>query len=481
MKKKRCLAAVPYLVLAVALSLPATASPAAGWVGTSTSHFALYTTEQHDGGQEILGRLETARRFFAHTGWTSQDSKQRVDILAFGPGNEFDSYRINPGAYAFYQRTHAGDFVIMRSLEPERYSVVVHEYTHFIMEHAGLKLPLWLNEGLADLYSTVQSRKAQVVVGAVPTGRDTTLNTRPWMDWPTLAAVNHHSPYYRQPDKMLIFYAQSWALTHMLALDAAYTEGFHRFLAAVSGGASTQDALATVYHKTLEQVGQELREYAGSKRMAARLVDLDARPGELEASEVGDAGKRVDFALAEVLAANPQTLGEAKSRLEMLTAKYPDDPRPEEALGFLTMRAGMKKDAQEHFSRAAKAGSHDAETLFGLAHLKIEAEGPSMEAIELLQRAVAADSTHYNARLELGFVAAKYKRFDLAIDALEKLGAPKPEHVYSVSYMIAYSLVELHQGNRAKEYAELARKQGCNPDEQEQAACLLRYIEQAGE
>jgi hypothetical protein len=39
-----------------------------------------------------------------------------------------------------------------------------------------------------------------------------------WLDWNTLFAVDRESPYYNELDKMSIFYAQSWALTHMLML-----------------------------------------------------------------------------------------------------------------------------------------------------------------------------------------------------------------------------------------------------------------------
>jgi len=447
-------------------------------MGRATSHFAIYTTDPHDGGQSILGRLEAARLFFEQTGWAAKDRPVQLSILAFGSSREYESYGLNPSAYAFYQRTRDGDYVVMRDLEPEHFGVAVHEYTHFVVEHTGLDLPLWLNEGIADLYSTVECHKSQVLVGIAPEGRLETLSRRRWMDWSTLASVDRDSAYYQQTDKMLLFYAQSWALTHMLAMDPAYSGQFKDFLAAMSNGATTDAATLAVYHKSLEQIGHELEEYVGSKRMAARLVDVDVRSGSELTADVSDAAKRVEFALADVLAANPRAAAAAVSRLETLTAKYPNDPHSEETLGFLAMRAGQQRDAEEHFARAVQWHSQNPEVWFRLAHLKLRESGPSAEVMDLLERVVAADSSHYNARLELGFAAAKIGRFEAAVTALEGIGKLQAQHAYVVSYTLAYCLAELRQGNRARVYAERAKTDAASNADREQVAGLLRYIDQ---
>ena len=213
---------------------------------------------------------------------------------------------MNPAAYAFYQKTREGDFVVMRDLMPEHFPVAVHEYTHFVVEHAGLRLPLWLNEGLADFYSTLSAHKAQVILGEAPAGRQETLASQSWLDWQTLMAVDHESPYYREPQKMLLFYAQSWAMVHMLALDPEYDGGFTQFLKAVSAGATVASAMSTVYHKDLAQVEEDVCSYVGSKRMGTRVLNIDARLPSLETTEVANAERRVEFALADILATNPQ-------------------------------------------------------------------------------------------------------------------------------------------------------------------------------
>jgi Flp pilus assembly protein TadD len=454
-------------------------SPAmSGWTGQATAHFAIFTAQHGGGGRELLERLEMARLFFEKTGWASRDLKQPLSILAFNSEKEFDAYRPISSAFAFYQHTREGDFVLMRSLEPEHYSAVVHEYTHFIVEHSGLKLPIWLNEGLADFYSTLESRQAQAIVGGAPAGREETLRHNDWMDWQALTAVDHDSPYYRQLDRMRIFYSQSWALVHLLALNTAYEDKLHGFLTAISGSSPAADPWSPTYHKTLHDLGSEAEQDFRANRLKSQVVDLDIRPGALQSAEVADPIKQTEFALADAQAANPSALEDAKLRLEMLTVKYPDDPRAEESLGFLMWRVGRKSEAEQHFACAVKNRSQDPEVLFLLAHIELARGGSSDEAIDLLQRSLLGNPTYYNALLELGFAAAKREKFELAADTLGKITEPRAEHAFQISYTLAYCLSELHQNNRARASAEQSRKIASNPNDKQQAAELLAYIQQ---
>ncbi len=477
--KEKSYTATFCVLLGLIAAYPALGRTITEWVGSSTPHFVVLTTDRKDGGQEILERLEVARQFFEKTGWADPNHVQPVNILAFNSDKEYYAYHFNPSAYAFYQETPKGDYVVMRDLAPEHFSVAVHEYTHSVVGHTGMNLPLWLNEGIADFYSTMECRDAKVLLGIAPPGREEFLKTRHWIDWTTLATTGQDSPYYQQPEKMLLFYAQSWALVHMLAMDPAYADGFMKFLKAVSDGASTDAALTAVYHKTLAQIGAEVVDYAGSKRMKAHLVNVDARTSAFETRAVAEAEKHAEFGLAEVLAANPGTADEAKTRLAELTVKYPGDPRSEESLGYLAMRSGSQQEAAQHLSRAVNSNSQNPDVLFRLAYLKLQSGGSNDEVIDLLRRVLAVDGNHYNALLELGCTAAKSGRFEMAVEALKKIAQPKPEHAYVVSYTLAYSLIELGNGSEARHYAQRATELAGGAKDRAEATGLISYIERA--
>jgi len=477
MSTSPCLAAaLAFLVIGACVASPL--SPIVEWFGRATAHFTIFTKGSDPGGDELLGRLETARLFFKGVGWAARDLKLPLSIVAFPSPKEFEAYRFNPAAFAFYQRTHHGDFVLMRALEPEHYSVAIHEYTHFVVEHSGLKLPLWLNEGLADFYSTVQYKKAESVLGLPPGGRMDNLRSRSWLDWSALATVDRSSPYYHQQDKMLAFYAQSWALVHVLALDPAYSSKFQSFLLAITESANSEDAILTTFHKSLQEIGHEVEEDVKNQRMEPVGINVDIRPGALETAPVADSDKLAEYALADVQAADPNSQSEAKAHFAVLATRYPDDPHSEESLGFLAMRYGAKAEAEQHFTRAVKAHSQDPEVLFTLAHLRLLRDDSGEDVMGLLKRAVAADGTYYNALLELGFTAAKNEDFDLAVETLSKIKEPKKEHLYAVMYNLAYCFSELHQSSKARPYAEQSIKQATNTQDREEAQSLLRFITQ---
>jgi tetratricopeptide (TPR) repeat protein len=103
--------------------------------------------------------------------------------------------------------------------------------------------------------------------------------------------------------------------------------------------------------------------------------------------------------------------------------------------------------------------------------------------MELLNRALEINPDYYDARLELGFVAAKAKKFDLAASALSaasqlaKRDNPHPEHAYMLSYTLAYCYAQLNRADQALEYGEKAKRAARSGQDQEQTANLLRYID----
>ena len=50
------------------------------------------------------------------------------------------------------------------------------------------------------------------------------------LDIPTLTSVDHDSSYYNEEGKAGIFYAQSWALIHMLNFAPEYRPGLANFI-----------------------------------------------------------------------------------------------------------------------------------------------------------------------------------------------------------------------------------------------------------
>lgn len=44
----------------------------------------------------------------------------------------------------------------MPRLSPEKFGVAAHEYAHLFLHSKGLRPPLWLAEGIAEIFSTIR-------------------------------------------------------------------------------------------------------------------------------------------------------------------------------------------------------------------------------------------------------------------------------------------------------------------------------------
>ena len=238
---------------------------------------------------------------------------------------------------------------------------------------------------------------------------------------------------------------------------------------------SASQAFQTVYHKNLDDISGELQAYTQRNHWSDGVVGFDPKPFD-SPNRIKTAQADVDLALAEISAANPHKGVAAVASLQSFTAKYADKPQAEESLGYLALHQNRLEDARVHFAAAVARHSDDPEVIFYLAHLNLTLSGSREEIIALLQRVLELRPEHYNARLELGFTAAKAKRFDVAAGASPGIKDLKAEHAYVVYYTLAYCYTQMTDDDTARSYAQRAQKAATNPKDIAQVANLLRFV-----
>src|SRR5262245_4490907 len=125
--------------------------------------------------------------------------------------------RDNVGGY-FLPGSHLN--YIALTIDKERvnpYAVIFHEYEHFVLHNSLVRLPLWLDEGLAEFYSTFETDgELKVTIGAPIAQHIFELRGHPIIPFKTLLSVDHKSPHYNETNKAGMFYAASWAIVHYL-------------------------------------------------------------------------------------------------------------------------------------------------------------------------------------------------------------------------------------------------------------------------
>ena len=446
------------------------------WIRVSTPHFEMYTTNSEKQAVRALQTFEEALYFFSESSPAKVAPEGRVRVIAFSSEKEYKPYRLNGGSFAYYLRGRERDYIVMQDVEPEHAQAAIHEYTHLFVEHLKLQFPIWLNEGIAEVYSSLEPRGNQALVGRPLEGRELTLLTQRWVDWNVLFAVDQNSPYYNESDKMSVFYAQSWALTHMLMLGDGYRQWFTKFLVAVASGKPAPEALNAVYGKSVKDIDKDLHSYLNRSTVTASVFNVKLEKAALEPEVEPLQPFDTDLALADILAARPGTAEEARTRLLALEKEHPESADVEESLGYLAWEKGDLALTRTHFGMAVQRGSKDPDMILSYAQMMRAAGAPASEAVPLLMQVTALKPNDDEARLELGLAALDNKQYGFALSTLSAMKTVKPENAYRFYIALAYCRMNLGDEAGAKQLAQKALSLSKDPTEGLQAENLLAYL-----
>jgi hypothetical protein len=185
-------------------------------------------------------------------------------------------YQGKPKAVAGY--AFAGrdlNYIAMLSSAEAGERVIFHEYTHMILSNAVATVPLWLNEGLADFYSTFAlmdgGKRAQI--GRPIAEHLLLLSGSLRVPLGDLLKVDHTSPFYNEAERAGDFYAESWALTHMLVNgQPSRAAELADYLRRVGGGESVMQAWEQVFGTARTE--SDLRRYLTRPTYMTLVVDF---------------------------------------------------------------------------------------------------------------------------------------------------------------------------------------------------------------
>ena len=127
--------------------------------GFDSPDFEVLTNAGAGVGRDVLRRFEQIRHVFESR--TGRGSLTPLPVRVFVFRNEpgFHQYQVNPNSAGYYQAGQERDYIAMHISGADLYRVVYHEYTHLLLRHAGYQVPVWFNEGTAELFSTADVTK----------------------------------------------------------------------------------------------------------------------------------------------------------------------------------------------------------------------------------------------------------------------------------------------------------------------------------
>ncbi len=440
----------------------------------ASSNFEMYTTGGERSARDTLRYFEQVHSFFAQTMPHTVEKAPQVRIVAFNSQKEYEPYRINEFAVAYYQSSGDHDYIVMSHTGAETFPTAVHEYVHLVVRHSNLHLPPWLNEGIAELYSTLRPMGDKILVGVLVPGRHQALLQEKWVPLETIMGAGHDSPYYNEKSKAGSLYNEGWALTHMLALSPEYHAKFSQLLRSISDGTPSAVALEQAYGKPLNKIETDLLGYLRGGRFQGVLI-----PAKLEQSGDHLTAEPADEFNVKLLLAEindrPSKEDATRKALEDLIAGNPKRPEAYVDLAYLDWRQKRSSEARENFGEAFDLGSRNPQMLWLYGRMAETHE--AARSIQVLGELVKQEPDRLDARLEL---ASVQYRTHAAKDVLETLAPVKkvtPEDAPRLLTLLALANMEVGDREKARIAANQLKNVSTKLEDRDRADSILRFID----
>lgn len=437
-----------------------------------SDNFEIYSTASEGSTRETLTYFEQIRSFFLQTTGKGIDAAPPITLVAFGSPKEYEPYRLNDFATAYYHQTVDHDYIVLGSVGVEKFPVAVHEYVHFVTRHQNLKLPVWLNEGVAEVYSTLKPQAGKILVGSMIPGRHEALLREKWVPLSVILGVDHQSPYYNEKAKAGNFYNEAWALTHMLMLGDSYRPLFPKLLAAVDDGSLSAEVLTKIYGKPVAALEKDLQGYLRGDRFAAAFLPakLPKIPQDLHGAEPPPFD--VGLLLAQ-LTMRPGKLEESRKAFEALAVQEPQRPEPYATLAYLDWQARQPDAARVNYRKAFERGDRNPRVLWDYGRLS-EADAP--EATKVFEALLALEPGRADVRMELAQVQLRARRPGAALATLAPLQNVTPDDAPRLFKLLSYTLIQLENRDEARKAAQRWQEVAKTGPDKDEAASFLERI-----
>ncbi|HTV08831.1 MAG TPA: hypothetical protein VMD97_07295 [Candidatus Aquilonibacter sp.] len=417
-----CLSA---LCVAALLAGRAYADSAPEWREVSTPHFTVVTDAGEKQARHVAAQFERMQAVF-HKLIPSAESDAGSPIVVLALKNRRDFQALEPADYLGKGRLDlAGLFLesndriyILVRLDAggeHPYSVVYHEYTHYITRHANL--PLWLNEGIAEFYQNTDIDAHEVRLGQPSTDDLQYLRTQSLLPLPTLFMVDHGSPYYHDEQKGSIFYSESWALTDMLMINdfRNKTHVLENYSKAVTSGQTSLTAAVATFGdlKRLEEALDAHVSHGDYAFLRMPInIPIDEASYKMETLSSADA----DAFRADVLVSDGRA-DDAKKLLEGVLSADPNNALAHESEGMLDLRQGDTEGARKEYGEAIALHSNSYLAWYYAAVLTIGSGRREDPAVETdLQQCLKLNPEFAPANDALaGYYAAMHRNLDDAV------------------------------------------------------------------
>jgi len=423
------------------------------WTEARSTHFTVITDAGDTEAARVALRFERLRVVFSRLWPTARTTPRQVLIVA--PRSAGRMSALLPTEWSRDDSAHPAGLMVAG---PDRIylalggddagvfpgSVAIHEYVHVLVESNLPWAPLWLNEGLAEFFAAGRAADEPATFGVPHPTHLAILRHTTWLPLTTVLTATRGSAAVRQRSTCAVFYAQAWALVHYLKLGdgGRHAASLTAFTALIARGVPIEQAAREALGD-LDALEQRLRAYVrGETFFDARLpVGQESAPpqvttralmewqaamvlGDLmahverlaDAEHLLETAARAEDRSAELwerralLAIERRQVPEALAAADRSLALDASRPlaRYLRAVALLAAADGLTrestKEAEIELRRALAGAPWLAPAYTTLGGLIAARDGATLEALALIERAIALDPSTIGHHVALGQV-----------------------------------------------------------------------------
>jgi tetratricopeptide (TPR) repeat protein len=255
------------------------------WVEVLSPHFLFVSSVGQAHTRDIAKQLEVVAGALATVDPRLAPTAERSTVLVFSNRRDarpwFDLVLNQrntraPGVYVSSGGT--GTMLLDATGGWAAQRTIIHELVHDLLSRNGMRLPLWMQEGLAEYFATASLQNETVRVGAINRGHLRRLAFAKQLRLQDIVALRNASDVRESP----LVYAASWAMVDwLIRRDPA---AFAQLLTALDRGVASEQAIRAAYGVDLAAIERSVRAVAISDRIPTRVHGADA--GEIVGRDI---------------------------------------------------------------------------------------------------------------------------------------------------------------------------------------------------
>ncbi|HWY08702.1 MAG TPA: hypothetical protein VNY24_17700 [Candidatus Acidoferrales bacterium] len=473
---------------------PSPAEHRENWTEIRSAHFTVISNAGEHEGRRIALQFEEVRALFEQL-----YPKLKVDsgkpTVVFALKNE-DSLKLLTPSYGqnskamhiagYYQLAYDKNFAVIRTdvggTGPLSFRSLYHEYTHAFFRYNYRGLPLWLDEGLAELYGNTSIEGKQARVGLPSASQLRYLQANQLLPLDQLVTIDRSSPLYNTQEHAGVFYAESWALVHYLVFSKELQQQnlVNKFLAALD---KTDDPIEAA-KQTFGDLSKFSTKLAGYIRQNSYMYQPAQLPAKLyeddfTARPLSPASGAL--ALADYLLRSNH-LPEGLERLHEVGGLDAATPGYHSELGYYHLLKADFSNAEKELQAAIAANPKDVSAHIYMAYVYFRRDGytkdstPKMRAELETVIGLAPEFAPAYAFLSAAYTKEPNKDATRALNSAMRATNLEPGNLaYFVD--VGKALLAARRIPEARQVAEVAKKLASSTGERNMAAEFSKQID----